>query len=85
MKAKSKSARAPRQPKHASRSKRTNPYTDRGVAKRTAAQLPSGKCACGCGGVPKSAKGRFLPGHDARMKPGSRWLQDHPDLKPEAE
>lgn len=23
-------------------------------------------CQCGCGGFPKSAKGRYLPGHDAR-------------------
>ena len=24
-------------------------------------------CQCGCGGKPKGARSRFLPGHDARM------------------
>lgn len=23
-------------------------------------------CLCGCGGYPKGAKARFIPGHDAR-------------------
>lgn len=24
------------------------------------------KCACGCGGTPRMAKSRYMPGHDAR-------------------
>jgi hypothetical protein len=36
-------------------------------------------CACGCGAeVRKGA--RFKPGHDARLRPGSQWRKDHPDL-----
>lgn len=32
----------------------------------------SGTCQCGCGGSPKGAKSRFLPGHDARVKKGGK-------------
>ena len=31
-----------------------------------------GRCQCGCGGVPKGPKSRFLPGHDARVHKGKR-------------
>ena len=31
-----------------------------------------GRCQCGCGGMPKGPKSRFLPGHDARVHKGKR-------------
>ena len=37
-------------------------------------------CTCGCGAeVRKGA--RFKPGHDARLRPGSKWRKDHPELE----
>lgn len=29
-------------------------------------EVPRQPCACGCGGFPKSAKAKYLPGHDAK-------------------
>jgi len=51
-------------------------------SKRTRAersQTTTNTCGCGCGASPKSKGSRFVPGHDARMKPGSEWLKQHPE------
>lgn len=41
----------------------------------------SRKCACGCGA---EVTRRFKQGHDMRMRPGSQWLKQHPELAGEA-
>jgi hypothetical protein len=36
-------------------------------------------CRCGCGA--KVRKGsQFKPGHDARLRPNSKWRKQHPEL-----
>jgi hypothetical protein len=37
-------------------------------------------CACGCGQQPKGQRSKFVMGHDARVKPGSKWRHEHPEL-----
>lgn len=32
-------------------------------------------CLCGCGGYPKGAKARFIPGHDARYHAAQKKAQ----------
>ena len=39
-------------------------------------QAISNKCLCGCGGTPKSAKARFVPGHDARYHAAEKRRAD---------
>ena len=50
---------------------KTTPKNRRVQRQAPAAKVPEPKperppCLCGCGGTPKSPKGRYLPGHDAK-------------------
>ena len=46
-------------------------------ATRKASSPQPRKCGCGCGAT---VERRFKPGHDARVKPGSKWREQHPEL-----
>lgn len=37
-------------------------------------------CRCGCK-EPVAKGSRFRQGHDARMRPNSKWRQSHPELE----
>lgn len=58
------------------------PSSRRSIPTQSAPTLPvqpsfplSRQCLCGCGGLPKA--GRFLPGHDAKLKSALlRWIRD---------
>lgn len=40
-------------------------------------QIRPGSCLCGCGELPSTKKGRFMPGHDARMQRlYGQWLDN---------
>ncbi len=49
----------------------------RKISMHTASSPEAGKCGCGCGA---NVARRFKPGHDARVKPGSKWREQHPEL-----
>jgi hypothetical protein len=36
-------------------------------------------CGCGCGEEVRKGS-RFKQGHDARLRPNSRWRREHPEL-----
>lgn len=42
------------------------------VPKEGKASADRPPCLCGCGGIPKGPKARFLPGHDARFHSAQR-------------
>lgn len=42
------------------------------IRRQIGEEMGYGICHCGCGGRPKGARSRFLPGHDARVKKGGK-------------
>lgn len=50
-------------------------------SKSRVASAVAGKCGCGCGA---EVTRRFKQGHDMRMRPGSKWLKQHPELAGQA-